>query len=520
MPLTNTKPKTGTKSNLGLCNFSSNLFSFKTNTLFLGSSSALLVLISAFTLSSFFAISGNIFSNSLGSASATSDTSEARLELDTVLDISAPEAVLLNCIPGTTDNNAEMCTSNAVINVNTNNLTGYTLQMNATNGYTNSLTNNATDPVSTVDTLNGHYIASNFPINAWGYTGGSDQSSVTGGYDCTGDSNSNDNGSTSNANYCPILAYSSTGDYAPNRVLRVTNAPSANSTTNLTFAARVNTTKPSGTYVSSVTFTAVTNYVPDPITDNMYMQDIDSTVCRVTPLYSASHKVYTVKDKRDETSYTIAKLADGNCWMTQNLELGEYGSPMNLTDQLSNVGPDGYALEFDYANNSVYKGNDNKYGNYYNYSQATAGSGDAITTAGENAPYSICPKNWRLPITTTEPTDSEFYVMLNNYITTGTWKEATASSSAHWEGVTTSQYIDVPVSFVFSGSMDSNGNLYSQTYDGRWLSSTSNNYLYATFGLSINTGDGIYPRNGSLTRSNNFSMRCLVPGTQINKNLV
>ena len=483
MPLTNTKPIL--------------------NVLSLSTIGGLMVLISAFTLSSFFAVSGNIFSNGLGSASATSDTSEARLELDTVLDISAPEAVLLNCIPGTTDNNAEMCTSNAIINVNTNNLTGYTLQMNTTNGYTNSLTNNATDPVSTVDTLNGHYIASSFPINAWGYTGGSDQSSVTGGYDCTGDSDSNDNGSTSNANYCPILAYSSTGDYAPNRVLRVTNAPSANSTTNLTFAARVNTTKPSGTYVSSVTFTAVTNYVPNPIRDGMSMQDIDSTVCRDTEPYATSNKVYTVVDSRDGTNYTVAKLADNKCWMTQNLELGEYGTPLVLNNTTSNVSSEGYTLDFAYANNSVYKGNSNHYGNYYNWSQATAGSGDTITTAGEDAPYSVCPKNWRLPSAGTSASGSEFYTMLNNYISGATWE-----SGYYWVNVTMSQITSEPVSLVLSGWVYPSGETAGHGSIADWWTATFSKASYS-YELDIQGhSNTIYFTQYAPNYS--FTLRCLV----------
>ena len=29
---------------------------------------------------------------------------------------------------------------------------------------------------------------------------------------------------------------------------------------------------------------------------------------------------YTLKDSRDQKDYTVAKLADGNVWMTQNLD--------------------------------------------------------------------------------------------------------------------------------------------------------------------------------------------------------
>ena len=92
-----------------------------------------------------------------------------------------------------------------------------------------------------------------------------------------------------------------------------------------------------------------------------------------------------------------------------------------------------------------------------------------------------------------------------NYITTGTWKEATESSSAHWEGVTTSQFLNQPVSLMFSGYMGSSGTLYYQGYYGYWWSSTSNGSSYA-FNLRADTNGYVYPRDYS-NRSNGFSVR-------------
>ena len=45
----------------------------------------------------------------------------------------------------------------------------------------------------------------------------------------------------------------------------------------------------------------------------VYMQDLTLANCPTGGM--------TVYDKRDESSYTVKKLADGNCWMTQNLAL-------------------------------------------------------------------------------------------------------------------------------------------------------------------------------------------------------
>ena len=446
--------------------------------------------LSTITLLGIILASSNVF------ATGSSDTA-VDLNVNTVLNLSAPDTTTLTC-----DTTNALCTSNVDLNVSTNNRTGYTLQMNTTSGYSNALTNTAFNPHPTISSIDNAYPVSSpssFPANHWGYTGGTDKSSVTGGYDCT-----------NNGNYCPILAYSSDiNSYAPNHVIKETNTPGANTTT-LTFAAKTDQVQTAGTYSTSLTFTAIANYIPNTtLTDGMIMQQVDSAICNNTPLYSVSHKIYTLIDARDNTKYTVAKLADGKCWMTQNLELGEYGTPMTLTNQLSNVGPDGYTLNFAFANNSIYKGNSNHYGNYYNFSQATAGS--ATTSTEGDALYSICPKNWRLPSAgNSDATSSEFYIMLNNYITTGSWIEDIEGHSGHWEGVTISQFTNAPISIVFSGLVNSETVAGQGTVVRLW-SSTPQVSTRAAFDLYANAGGGIavIPKN-AYYRTGYLAVRCLV----------
>ena len=434
-----------------------------------------------------------------GSVHAESSDSQASLTLDPVIDISAPSSVTLNCTPGSTDAQAELCTSTANIVVNTNNITGYTLQMNATSGSPTALTNSAASPAATIPTLSQAYPSANFPVNSWGYTGGLDKSEETGGYDCS-------------TNYCPILAYNSDPTtYAPNHIINQTDAPSTTSTTSITFAGKVNTTKPSGTYSTSVTFTAVTNYVPHPITNGMSMTDIDSSTCSDTP----TDVTYTVEDPRDHTNYTVAKLQDGNCWMTQNLALGG-STAMNLTQADSNVGSGGFTLPasvsegdwagsyttpefFDYAGNYPSQQAINKYGNYYNWPAATAGT----NPSSGDSQYSICPKNWRLPsASSTDATDSEFYKMLNPYITTGSW------SGSSWSSVTTTNFTNAPVSLVFSG--DYYGGLGNQGSTGFFWSATASGSDDAG-NLYARSSGRVYPRDIDSKDYGN-SIRCLVPG--------
>ena len=114
----------------------------------------------------------------------------------------------------------------------------------------------------------------------------------------------------------------------------------------------------------------------------------------------------TLRDIRDDNDYTIAKLKDGKCWMTQNLRFnpGAYGTLTDIDSDVSNdyTSPK-MANNFNGDNNNASKAGfcqsfaqafyiDSKYGGFYTWSLATAGH----TEVGE-AQESICPKNWQLP---------------------------------------------------------------------------------------------------------------------------
>ena len=122
----------------------------------------------------------------------------------------------------------------------------------------------------------------------------------------------------------------------------------------------------------------------------------------------------TLTDTRDGKTYTIAKLADGKCWMTQNLALERTGTFTTLTPSDSNVtsnfelpisqtsGSESWGNDEDQATlntKHLYSSGNSLYGNYYNYYTATAGTGGTDKTTGV-ASSSICPKGWRLPTST------------------------------------------------------------------------------------------------------------------------
>lgn len=63
------------------------------------------------------------------------------------------------------------------------------------------------------------------------------------------------------------------------------------------------------------------------------MQAFTATECSSLDTYTGSDTsaVITLTDTHDDNTYDIAKLADGNCWMLENLRLGSTSGPVTLT---------------------------------------------------------------------------------------------------------------------------------------------------------------------------------------------
>ena len=212
---------------------------------------------------------------------------------------------------------------------------------------------------------------------------------------------------------------------------------SANDTYTLSFGAKVDMAAASGTYSNTLTIAVVAEPKKIPIGDQIsYMQDMTSEICANAPLNDTTRLI----DRRDGKYDWVAKLADGNCWMTQNLDLNlSSGQPLTPADSdvSSNYTPITTSVTpiksspADYDNNChsvsslsdtscssagwinvsnwtpmtevrtdgiVITGNnyDAHYliGNYYSWCAVTAG-----TCTNYNKRDSICPKGWTLPQT-------------------------------------------------------------------------------------------------------------------------
>ena len=203
------------------------------------------------------------------------------------------------------------------LTVDTSNTFGYTLKMYAYDPYdtssTPTATTNLTNPTALssgadaiIETIasgsytEAEFIASSATVNKWAYKNGT--------------------------NYVPVTAETTLTPHDSQGVYNET----------VTFGAKVNSEKPNGLYSVTLNFVATVNPpdASDPRsgfaqafqyagvdtygTTGLYaMQDMTSTICG----YVYNEKSIQMVDKRDGKVYWVTKLADGNCWMTQNLDL-------------------------------------------------------------------------------------------------------------------------------------------------------------------------------------------------------
>ncbi|MBQ3353502.1 hypothetical protein IJG89_04180 [Candidatus Saccharibacteria bacterium] len=417
-----------------------------------------------------------------------------------ILNLSSENLTIYNLTPGTSaDSN--------IINVTatSNNSTGYVITATVGNGthsapsYNNTSLNhsNGTDTFSSVATSAN--LASLSTDNTWGY------------------SLSTDNGSTW-SNYSGLPIYTA----ASGKELFSTNTNGTN-TIKFKIGAKASASQPSGEYTNVINFTVTSNAVDN----TLYMQDVATWGSTVT----AGNEVEAV-DNRDGKTYTVARLADGNLWMTQNLDFdivdggadlddsntdvpSNWADAGNLTDTYAanDTTWDGYTdqpesydpgdlcwngtIAPDYSGTlSTYAeacGSDKHYhiGNYYNWTAAVAmADSSSYTTDNTDVNQSICPAGWTLPKSGSNTSSGSFAYLVNQAsLTSGT------SGNIH-----TSPYYFVYGGYWYGSSYDVGG------YGYYWSSVV---YVdYAAYHLYFTRDGDLYP-DGDDDRGGGVSVRCV-----------
>ena len=238
--------------------------------------------------------------------------------------------------------------------------------------------------------------------------------------------------------------------------------------------------------------------------------------------------VTALTDTRDNNTYAVAKLADNQCWMIENLRLGGEEA-ITLTSSDSNIAsgssftlsasqdPTTNAwctqLSADCADQSMLSSNnttntianmisptlDNNeskgiysMGNYYNWYSATAGTGTESMESG-NATDSICPAGWHLP---SGDTNGEFAALDIAMGGTGEFQFDEAASN---------RWGTYPANYIYSGSA------YRSSLDGRgsfgnvWSSTAGSSYF--AYGLDFGSVT-VGPGTDSFDKRFGFSVRC------------
>ena len=395
---------------------------------------------------------------------------------------------------------------NLSILVSTTNETGYKLDFSSVDDNT-AMTHTNTNITATIPSLTTTTNESSFPVNSWGYS--LDPITVSGT-------------NNTNQSFSPIPTKSNP-TILKTTTTPTTSLPNSIDQTDITFAIKADTNIPAGTYKDTVVFTAIANYVPNPLEKLTNMQDITPAVCNQAKVGDTA----TLRDSRDNKTYNIRKMEDGKCWMVQNLALGSANTntvltpadsdvAVNFTIPASAVQTSG-ADAWDATSVHVYDtgqiwieptsaGNDSivhdtgtppnqsQYvGSYYNWYTATAGTGTE-SMFSNNATNSICPKGWRLP---TGGADSEITTLTDALvnITTNTTSVPDASFTMQAS----------PNYFVLSGRYHTEH--YRGGY-GLWWSSTASPNGNRSHDLYL-TASSVNPQNDS-NKNNGFAVRCVV----------
>ena len=273
--------------------------------------------------------------------------------------------------------------------------------------------------------------------------------------------------------------------------------------------------------------------------------------------------VTALKDTRDNNVYAVAKLADGKCWMTENLRLDDsatlsssntHNPSLPLTNNYSSnttsnhlsptTGPTAwcYTSSSSCINQSIINtdnttlfinntasgynpyGDIYSYGNIYNWYSATAGHGKYNNSiVGYTAPGDICPSGWHIPKggNKSQESTNEHWALtvtgLNNGIKPANYN---TNSSPFYEDNNNTEGTDIsnalrsyPNNYVLSGHIYGHSSGTTHTASGSvgayWSSSGgSSNGSIAAFYFIVSR-DMVYPSTATGNLLDGFMIRCI-----------
>ncbi len=434
------------------------------------------------------------------------------------------------------------------VSIKASNIEYYTLSISYADG-SNALVN--TKPIGignsiTMNSVDNNGIkGSNLSDNTWGW-----------GWSESSNTNSSD------LLYKPVLTTNST---IASNMNPTNNNIDVNGT--LTFAAKFSSDAIGGNYTTNVKLTLVAPAVEvvkvfDGITT---MQAMTSDICGNAKENDTAQLI----DTRDNKTYWVTKLKDGNCWMTQNLGLDL--SNITLTSADSNVtsswtpnltsqvwyADDTVVAYYDpgeyvyttptvrngcsnvealsdcvvkgwkdvsglrksadanfYKDNSDSVHNATEYdahflvGNFYSFTAAIAGSSIASNFVPTK---DICPKGWRLPSHANSALDKSYYGLMSSY-------GITPSSSTDINNLSLDVRLS-PLFLLYGGRLDgrNGGGAAARATQGYlagmgstgsyWVADAGDSAGQGKYAFSFALGSAVTTSSG--TRSYGYSVRCV-----------
>ena len=322
-------------------------------------------------------------------------------------------------------------------------------------------------------------------------------------------------------------------------------------------------TVPTGTATNGLTLYAIWIKSEGSLQDSTTVSRVCNSLTAATPSTAKTlASVSALTDQRDNNTYAIAKLADGKCWMIENLRLdntadhntdgtlaqgygtsatyGNFGglagaestnfldsttanslyySGTQSGDATINIGTTdnpGYRMpRYNNRNTSSRasnptnnSGNMYSYGNYYTWSAAMANTTyydsptatDADEKTSETVNTSLCPTGWRLPYgrDTGNGTTTGGFYNLNYKINNDS---NVTNSTANLK------LRSFPNNFLYSGYFVASSVNY-RGYSGSYWSSTSNNSSNSYY-LSLSSPN-VFPGTQNVYKYRGLSIRCTV----------
>lgn len=197
-------------------------------------------------------------------------------------------------------------TATSQLNITTTDIEKFSVYVSTTNG-SNTLVGKYPGNAQVINPVASTSQLSAFSANTWGYSLATSAPTSTTLFSAVPTTNTN-----------PVLA---------------DVIPSGNDNFYLSIGTAIDLSLPTDTYKNEITVSVIaTPFIGFDDFNLIYMQDMTSSIRDELSVGATTQLI----DSRDNKKYWVAKLADGNCWMTQNLAL-DLSTSVTLTSADTNL---------------------------------------------------------------------------------------------------------------------------------------------------------------------------------------